>query len=206
MTERRRLGGAGRDFLYTDVWVSMGEPAADWGERISRLLPYQVNAGLMAATGNPDVKFMHCLPAFHNADTEVGRQLHAKWGLDALEVTDEVFESPASIVFDQAENRLHTIKAAMVATLGEATRCANEVVVALGGNALLERGEVPLAEIQEKHVRVAVEALAPLARDHELVITHGNGPQVGLLALESARDPGCPTRIPSTSSGRRPRG
>ena len=87
--------------------------------RIDQLLPYQVNAELMTATGNPDVKFMHCLPALHNTDTEIGRQIHDKCGLDALEVTDEVFESPASIVFDQAENRLHTIKAAMVATIGD---------------------------------------------------------------------------------------
>lgn len=108
----------GADFLYTDVWVSMGEPAAAWGERIKLLLPYQVDAGLIKATGNPEVKFMHCLPALHNTETEVGRQMHDKWGLSALEVTDEVFESPASIVFDQAENRLHTIKAAMVATAG----------------------------------------------------------------------------------------
>jgi ornithine carbamoyltransferase len=108
----------GADFLYTDVWVSMGEPTSAWGERIKLLLPYQVNAELMKATGNPEVKFMHCLPALHNTETEVGRQMHDKWGLSALEVTDEVFESPASIVFDQAENRLHTIKAAMVATAG----------------------------------------------------------------------------------------
>ncbi|MEO5875103.1 MAG: ornithine carbamoyltransferase [Streptosporangiaceae bacterium] len=105
------------DFLYTDVWLSMGEPADHWGERIGRLLPYQVNAATMRSTGNPDVKFMHCLPALHDRDTEIGRQLHASYGLDALEVTDEVFESPASIVFDQAENRLHTIKATMVATI-----------------------------------------------------------------------------------------
>jgi ornithine carbamoyltransferase len=110
---------AGADFLYTDVWVSMGEPPSAWDERIDKLLPYQVNAALMAQTGNPAVKFMHCLPALHNADTEVGRQLHDKWGLSALEVTDEVFESAASIVFDEAENRLHTIKAAMVATVGD---------------------------------------------------------------------------------------
>ncbi len=110
---------AGADFIYTDVWVSMGEPAADWDERIEEMLPYQVNTELMAATGNSEVKFMHCLPAIHNSDTEFGRQLFDKWGLTALEVTDEVFESPASIVFDQAENRLHTIKAAMVATVGD---------------------------------------------------------------------------------------
>ncbi len=112
-------GVKGADFIYTDVWVSMGEPPSDWDARINRMLPYQVNAQLMAATGNPEVKFMHCLPAIHNSDTEIGRQIHEKWGLDALEVTDEVFESPASIVFDQAENRLHTIKAAMVATIGD---------------------------------------------------------------------------------------
>jgi ornithine carbamoyltransferase len=110
---------AGADFLYTDVWVSMGEPAADWDERISEMLPYQVNAELMAATGNSEVKFMHCLPSIHNTGTELGQQLFEKWGLTSLEVTDEVFESSASIVFDQAENRLHTIKAAMVAMVGD---------------------------------------------------------------------------------------
>jgi ornithine carbamoyltransferase len=109
----------GADFIYTDVWVSMGEPASEWGERIKALLPYQVNSALLEATGNPDVKFMHCLPSLHNTETELGRQLHEKWGLSELEVTDEVFESTASIVFDQAENRLHTIKAAMVATIGD---------------------------------------------------------------------------------------
>jgi len=110
---------AGADYLYTDVWVSMGEPEDRWDERIGLLLPYQVNQKLMAATGNPAVKFMHCLPALHNRETAVGARLHERRGLDALEVTEEVFESPASIVFDQAENRLHTIKALMVATIGE---------------------------------------------------------------------------------------
>ncbi len=95
----------------------MGEPPAEWDERIDQLLPYQVNADVMAATGNPSVKFMHCLPALHNRDTQIGQQIYGKRGLDALEVTEEVFESPASIVFDQAENRLHTIKALMVATI-----------------------------------------------------------------------------------------
>jgi len=109
----------GASFLYTDVWVSMGEPPSEWDERIDQLLPYQINAELMGETGNPDVKFMHCLPALHTTETAVGRQIHDKWGLSALEVTDEVFESSASIVFDQAENRLHTIKAAMVATIGD---------------------------------------------------------------------------------------
>jgi ornithine carbamoyltransferase len=108
----------GADFLLTDVWVSMGEPDDVWKERIELLLPYQVNAQTMALTGNPNVKFMHCLPAFHNADTQVGKEIKEKYGLDALEVTEEVFESPASVVFDEAENRMHTIKAVMVATLG----------------------------------------------------------------------------------------
>jgi ornithine carbamoyltransferase len=105
------------DFLYTDVWLSMGEPEARWGERIEQLLPYQVNAELLKATGNPEVKFLHCLPALHNRETEIGETIFERWGIDALEVTEEVFESDASIVFDQAENRLHTIKAAMIATL-----------------------------------------------------------------------------------------
>ena len=105
------------DFLYTDVWVSMGEPAEVWGERINLLRPYQVNSRAMELTGNPAVKFLHCLPAFHNRDTKVGEEIYQKFGLEAMEVTEEVFESKASIVFDQAENRLHTIKAVMVATL-----------------------------------------------------------------------------------------
>jgi ornithine carbamoyltransferase len=108
----------GADFLLTDVWVSMGEPDDVWKERIELLTPYQVNATTMEQTGNPDAKFMHCLPAFHNTDTQVGKEIQEKFGMDALEVTEEVFESPASVVFDEAENRLHTIKAVMVATLG----------------------------------------------------------------------------------------
>jgi ornithine carbamoyltransferase len=109
----------GADFLYTDVWVSMGEPESKWGERIAVMQPYQINRKLMEATGNPQTKFLHCLPAFHNRDTKVGESIYQQHGLDGLEVTEEVFESPASIVFDQAENRLHTIKAILVATLGE---------------------------------------------------------------------------------------
>ena len=107
----------GADFLYTDVWVSMGEPDAVWEERIRLLLPYQVNMSVIQKTGNPDVKFLHCLPAFHNRETIVGEDIYRKFGLDGIEVTEDVFESKHSIVFDEAENRLHTIKAVMVATL-----------------------------------------------------------------------------------------
>jgi ornithine carbamoyltransferase len=116
-TEKVAKGAQGADFLYTDVWVSMGEPPEKWAERIELLRPYQVNAEVMAATGNPDVKFLHCLPAFHNRDTKVGEQIFEEFGLDGMEVTEDVFESEASVVFDQAENRMHSIKAIMVATL-----------------------------------------------------------------------------------------
>jgi ornithine carbamoyltransferase len=108
----------GVDFLYTDVWVSMGEPESVWDERIRLLLPYQINKEVIIKTENPEVKFLHCLPAFHNCETKVGKDIFNKFGLEAMEVTEEVFESPASIVFDEAENRMHTIKAVMVATLG----------------------------------------------------------------------------------------
>jgi ornithine carbamoyltransferase len=108
---------AGADFLYTDVWVSMGEPDEVWKQRIDHLMPYQVSTALMQATGKPRTRFMHCLPAFHNLETEVGRDVHKKYGLSEIEVTDEVFESDASVVFTQAENRMHTIKAVLVATL-----------------------------------------------------------------------------------------
>ncbi len=108
----------GCDFLYTDVWVSMGEPDEVWAQRIKQLLPYQVNSSVVKMTQNPEVKFLHCLPAFHNRDTKMGEEIFQKFGINSMEVTDEVFESPASIVFDQAENRMHTIKAVMVATLG----------------------------------------------------------------------------------------
>ncbi len=118
ITDNVEEGVKGCDFLYTDVWVSMGEPAEVWKERIELLKPYQINMAAMKATGNDKVKFMHCLPAFHNRDTKVGEDIYQKFGIDAMEVTEEVFESDASIVFDEAENRLHTIKAVMVATLG----------------------------------------------------------------------------------------
>ena len=118
-TEDVDQGVIGVDFVYTDVWVSMGEPKEKWAERILLLHPYQVNADLMKRTGNPDVKFLHCLPAFHDRNTTVGEQLFQTTGRDALEVTDEVFESDASIVFDQAENRMHTIKAILVATMDD---------------------------------------------------------------------------------------
>ncbi len=118
ITDQPAEGVKGADFLYTDVWVSMGEPEEEWNRRIKMILPYQINSDLMKKTGNPDVKFMHCLPAFHNRETSVGEEIYQKFGIPAMEVSEEVFESPASIVWDQAENRLHTIKAVMVATLG----------------------------------------------------------------------------------------
>jgi len=112
-------GVKGCDFIYTDIWVSMGEPDSVWKERIDMLMPYQVNAKLMERTGNPKCKFMHCLPSYHNRDTKAGEDVYQKFGLDGIEVTEEVFESENSIVFDEAENRMHTIKAVMVATLGD---------------------------------------------------------------------------------------
>ena len=118
LTEDVDEGLHGVDYIHTDVWVSMGEADSVWQERIALLKPYQVNAAAMERSGNPAVKFMHCLPAFHNRETKVGEQVYQKFGLDGLEVTENVFESPASIVFDQAVNRMHTIKAVMVATLG----------------------------------------------------------------------------------------
>ncbi|MGP9419550.1 ornithine carbamoyltransferase [Pseudomonas reactans] len=119
LTEDIAAGVKGADFLYTDVWVSMGEPKETWKQRISLLRDYQVNSAMLALTGNPQVKFLHCLPAFHDDQTTLGRQMAEEYNLHGgMEVTDEVFESAHSVVFDQAENRLHTIKAVMVATLG----------------------------------------------------------------------------------------
>ncbi|MEL4358808.1 MULTISPECIES: ornithine carbamoyltransferase [unclassified Luteococcus] len=119
ITDDVAAGVRGCDFLSTDVWVSMGEPKQVWAERIDKLKAYQVNADVLAATGNPDTKFLHCLPAFHDRNTTVGEEIFQATGMAALEVTDEVFEGPQSVVFDQAENRMHTIKAVMVATLGD---------------------------------------------------------------------------------------
>ena len=118
LTESVEEGVQGADFLHTDVWVSMGEPESKWAERIELLKPYQVNSDVMAMAGLPSVRFLHCLPAFHDRETRVGEEMFEKFGLDGMEVTDEVFESEQSIVFDQAENRVHTIKAVLVATLG----------------------------------------------------------------------------------------
>jgi len=118
LTDNVEAGVKGADFLYTDVWVSMGEPDHVWQERINLLKPYQINKRTMELTGNPHVKFLHCLPAFHNRQTKVGEEIFQKYGLDGMEVTEEVFESEASVVFDEAENRMHTIKAIMVASLG----------------------------------------------------------------------------------------
>ncbi len=119
LTDDVARGVEGVDFLHTDVWVSMGEPDSVWADRIELLRPYQVNMDVLKLTGNPGVKFLHCLPSFHNRETEIGEEIYQKFGLDGMEVTDDVFESEHSIVFDQAENRLHTIKAVMVATLGD---------------------------------------------------------------------------------------
>ena len=117
-SERVETAAKGADYLYTDVWVSMGEPTSKWKERIKLLKPYQVNRKVLKLTGNPRVKFLHCLPAFHNRETKVGEEIYKEYGLDGIEVTEEVFESEHSIVFDQSENRVHTIKAILVATIG----------------------------------------------------------------------------------------
>jgi ornithine carbamoyltransferase len=117
LTESVEQGVAGADFLHTDVWVSMGEDPSVWEVRIGQLLPYQVNMDVVRLTGNPKVRFLHCLPAFHNRETKVGEDIFKRFGLDGMEVTDDVFESEYSIVWDQAENRMHTVKAVMVATI-----------------------------------------------------------------------------------------
>ena len=121
------------DFVYTDVWVSMGESDDDWATRVPGLLPYRVTEALMNSTGRGDTKFMHCLPSLHNTDTELGRRLHEQFGLDGAEVTNDVFESPASVVFDQAENRLHTIKAVMVNALAGVDSRVDAQALSIGG-------------------------------------------------------------------------
>jgi ornithine carbamoyltransferase len=131
LTDDPAAGLQGADFVHTDVWVSMGEDKHVWDERIKLLLPYQVNAAAMQRTGNPNVKFMHCLPAFHDDQTVTGKDIFDKTGLNGLEVTNDVFETPMNIAFDQAENRMHTIKAIMVATLAD----PNELKAAFGGKA-----------------------------------------------------------------------
>ncbi|MGX6607020.1 ornithine carbamoyltransferase [Micromonosporaceae bacterium Da 78-11] len=118
ITDDPQQAVTGADFVYTDVWVSMGEPTDDWATRVPRLLPYRITETLMQSSGKPDTKFLHCLPAVHNTDTDLGRQINLQFGIDGAEVTDEVFESPRSVVFDQAENRMHTIKAVLTTALG----------------------------------------------------------------------------------------
>ncbi|RKW27321.1 MAG: ornithine carbamoyltransferase subunit F, partial [Kingella sp. (in: b-proteobacteria)] len=124
LTNNPQQAVAGVDFIHTDVWVSMGEPPEIWQQRIDLLRPYRVSAELMAAAGTPQVKFMHCLPAFHNRETKIGEWIYQTFGLDGVEVSEEVFEGAASIVFDQAENRMHTIKAALVALLDRPPQAA----------------------------------------------------------------------------------
>jgi ornithine carbamoyltransferase len=133
VTDDAARGAAGVDFVYTDVWVSMGESEDDWATRVPELLPYRVTEALMNATGRADTKFLHCLPSLHNTDTDLGRRLHEQFGLDGAEVTDDVFESPASVVFDQAENRLHTIKAVMVNAFAGADSRVGAHALSIGG-------------------------------------------------------------------------
>ncbi len=177
------------DFVYTPTYgCPLGEPEDEWGSRIDQLLPYQVNSAVLKATGNPLVKFMHCLPALHNRDTEiVAKQIYAKRGLDVR------WKSPTKSSSRQPPWCSMKRRTGCPRLQGPHDRHARpavmRIVAALGGNALLERGEKPDEDIQEHHVQQAVTALAPLARSEDLVVTHGNGPQVGMLALESASDP-----------------
>ena len=195
-TEDIDEGVAGVDFLYTDVWVSMGEPKEAWDERIDLLRPYQVTMDTVKATGNPDVKFMHCLPAFHDRHTKVGEEIFQQTGMDALEVTDEVFESPHSIVFDQAENRMHTIKAVHRGHARASLRCASWCAVGRERAAPARAEAGRRGPARPNAATRGRSALAPLAEEHELVVTHGNGPQVGLLALQSASDPHLDHAVP----------
>ena len=173
----------GCDVLLTDVWVSMGEPDDVWAERIELLKPYQVNAATMAATGNPDVKFMHCLPAFHNTETQVGKEIFDKFGMDCA----GGHRGGVRVAGLAGLRRGREPAAHHQGRHGRDPRqLTMRVVVALGGNALLRRGQPLTAENQRANARAACEALAPLALEHELVISHGNGPQVGLLAEQGS--------------------
>ncbi len=192
LTESVEEAVLGCDVLATDVWVSMGEADEVWAERIKLLLPYQVNAKTMSLTGNPDVKFMHCLPAFHNSDTQVGQEILEKYrprvargdrgGLRVPRV-DRLRRGGEPDAHDQGGHGRHPRELNV------------RIVVALGGNALLKRGEPLTAENQRANARIACRALAPLARENELVVSHGNGPQVGSLR----------SRVPRTRRSRRTR-
>ena len=183
----------GVDFVYTDVWVSMGEPTEVWEERIHLLRAYQVNTRLLRMTGNPKVKFMHCLPGFHDRHTKVGEELFQKTGMTALEVTDEVFESGTR----SCSTRPRTGCTRSRRSWSPRWVAEHAHRRGLGGQRAAAARQKPDAAVQEANVARAVAALAPLAVDHELVITHGNGPQVGVLAavgVRSAPDHAVPLR------------
>ena len=175
MTEDIMAGTKGAHVIYTDVWVSMGEPEEKWAERIELLKPYQVTKKVMKNASKKAI-FLHCLPSFHDVNTTIGKDIFEKYGLTEMEVTNEVFESEQSKVFDEAENRMHTIKAVMYATMG---RKKMKIVVALGGNAL---GKTP--EEQLELVKETAKQIVKIVQDgHEVVVVHGNGPQVGMINL-----------------------
>ena len=175
MTEDIMEGTKGAHVLYTDVWVSMGEPEEKWAERIKLLKPYQVTMDVMK-NASKDAIFLHCLPSFHDVNTTIGKEIYEKYGISEMEVTNEVFESNKSKVFDEAENRMHTIKAVMYATMGGNKM---RIVVALGGNAL---GKTP--EEQLELVKETAKQIVKIVSDgHEVVVVHGNGPQVGMINL-----------------------
>ena len=186
LTEDVDEGVSGVDFLYTDVWVSMGEDKSVWAERIKLLTPYQVNKDVIARTGNPTVKFMHCLPAFHNRETKVGEDIFEEYGMDGLEVTDDVFESEHSIVFDQAENRLHTIKA----DHGRHARRLTGADARRGGPRRERPAEARRAddrgEPAEQRARRGAGTGRPSRRSTSWSSPTATGPQVGLLALQAA--------------------
>ena len=179
---------SGVDFIYTDVWVSMGERMETWGDRIDQLLPFQVNPELMAAAGNPRVKFMHCLPAYHNSETKVGAQIAAQYPHPG-----QWRRGHRRCLREPGEHRLRAGRESDAhhqgGPRGRARLIAGasmRIVIALGGNALLRRGQPMTAENQRANIRVAAECIAAIAPDNEIVVAHGNGPQVGLLALQAA--------------------